>query len=447
MSSPIPSSSNVQLAEANSNLSKEGKATSSGQLAGLDPQLLSACIHCGLCLPACPTYLATGREVESPRGRIYLMTRWQKGEQTLNDRVAEHLESCLGCLGCQSACPSGVKYETILNQARPHLAKMRDRSTRRLMRFAFAKLLPDYPRLRQLAEMIRWWQKIGCADFLSSLPLIRQAGGQLWQWQSFLPRLTKFKPLPKQSWVSGEKKGQVQLFFGCVMDILYNQVNHACVRLVTAQRFICQVPMQTCCGALAFHAGEEDIAIKLAKQNIELFENTSGDIVVTGSGCAAMLKGYRELFEHNPEWSKRAESFSQRVLDITEFLAANEFASKPNPIKQKVAYHAACHLLHAQKVKDAPRSLLEAVDGLKPIELVESEHCCGSAGIFNLTHTELSLDILKRKVSNISESGAEIIVTTNPGCLLQLEKGIREAGLNIKVYHLAELLDQAYSPT
>jgi len=410
----------------------------------VDLALLSACIHCGLCLPACPTYLATGREMESPRGRIYLLNLLQKGELEPDDRLLEHIDTCLGCLGCQTACPSGVQYGKILDQARPMLAANRPNSLRQLMRFAFSKILPDYPKLHLLGKLLRAAQVSGLTGMPNKFSLLKKLLGPLAQWQEFLPAVPPHKPLPRQSWMSGAKSGEVQLFAGCVMDVFYNHVNHACIRLLTAQRQIVKVPEQTCCGALAFHAGEMDIARNLAKQNIELFEKTKGEVVVTAAGCGAMLKEYHELLHADKEWEPRAADFCARVKDVTEFLADHEFATTSKPIKKKVAYHAACHLAHAQQIREAPLMLLKQIEGVQVIPLVEAENCCGSAGIYNLMHTELSLQVLARKMEHIDSTGAEILVTTNPGCILQIQKGLRDRGSPIVAQHIVELLDQSF---
>jgi len=416
-----------------------------GQLSvGIDQSLLDACIHCGLCLPACPTYLATGREMESPRGRLYLMNLWQQGEIELKGRMSEHLESCLGCYGCQTACPSGVQYETLLNQMRPFLASLRGKRYRRILRLVLDKVLPDYGKLKQLSKVLRLWQQWGGPALLTAMPWLKKSFGYLSNWQDLLPPIPKHVPLPKQAWMSGEKTGQANLFIGCVMDIFYNQVNHACQKLLVAQRQITVVPEQTCCGALAAHAGEMDIAKKLAKRNIELWETQPGPIVVTAAGCGAMLKEYAELLADESDWSQRACDFSERVVDITEFLAAHQFARPAAPVKKrKVAYHAACHLYHAQKVRTQPQALLVQLPELELVPLSEAEHCCGSAGIFNLTHEQLSAEILQRKIEKIKESGAQEVVTTNPGCILQLQAGLQGS---VKVRHLAELLLEAYEP-
>jgi glycolate oxidase iron-sulfur subunit len=415
-----------------------------GPIPKIDEELLSACIHCGMCLPACPTYNATGREMESPRGRIYLLTMLQKGETGPEDRLVEHIDSCLGCLGCQTACPSGVQYGKILDQARPLLAEKRDPKLRNLMRFAFSRLLPDYGRLRVLGKILRLWQKTGINSLLTKAPFASKLLSKLVDMQDFLPPVPVYKPLPRQSWQSGEKTGEVQLFAGCVMDVFYNDVNHACIRLLTLQRQIVKVPDQTCCGALAFHAGETDIARDLAKRNIEYFENIDGDIVVTSAGCGAMLKEYGELLHADHEWHDRAHKFSQRIKDITEFLADHEFSVPPHKIERSVAYHAACHLAHAQGIRQAPAKLLARIPGLELIPLEEAEHCCGSAGIYNLLHTEMSMEVLDRKMYNIKNTGADVLVTTNPGCLLQIQKGIRDANVPMRACHLVELLDESF---
>ncbi|HEY9713912.1 MAG TPA: (Fe-S)-binding protein, partial [Chroococcales cyanobacterium] len=416
------SSNNGQPQSSSASQAAPCEVPAPGVAATLDKSLLDACIHCGLCLPACPTYLATGREMESPRGRIYLLEKLKTGELELDDRLAGHIDSCLGCLGCQTACPSGVRYEDILAGARPVIVTRRSELKRQFMRQVFSRLLPDYPKLRQLARLLKFWQKMDGRKYLKVL-----AGGQeqsrsgwrsvffkLWQCESFMPQLKSWTPLPVKSWSSGEKKGTVQLFSGCVMDVFYNHVNHAAVNLLKAQSQVVEVPAQTCCGALAFHAGEVDIAKRLALQNIEYFEQTQGAIAVTSAGCGAMLKYYGELFKDAsaPE-HERSEAFSLRVKDITELLADGQFQrksvagglSKPN--SKKIAYHAACHLAHAQKVREAPARLVEGLvndwnsqladrkenpaDPLEqPIEavpLTEAEHCCGSAGIYNILNT------------------------------------------------------------
>lgn len=441
----------------------------------LDHALLSSCIHCGLCLPACPTYIATGRETESPRGRIYLLSLWQQqhehSQQTheLPDRTAEHLESCLGCLGCQTACPSGVKYEEILNQARPFIAEKRPKHVRAIMRFAFRYLLTNYALLKAMGVLLAIWQS-GNGIGRRILEVIAGTKSAQWseenqrsteygdagqvsilerllQWEAFVPQAKPIIPLPRRAIPGDAIKGDVNFFQGCVMDVLYNHVNHASIRLLTLVGKEVSVPKQTCCGALAFHAGEMDIASDLAKRNIEYFAGNGDPIVVTSAGCGAMLKHYGHFLKGDPKWQVQADDFSKRVQDITETLAAGEFSKAPETLCEKVAYHPACHLAHAQGVRAQPAALLEKVDkgsGML-VPLADAEHCCGSAGIYNLMNTELSLKVLDAKMASIKETGAQVVVTGNPGCLLQLEAGVKRAGLDVRVCHTAELLDESFA--
>lgn len=450
--------------------------TPAGQVGPIDKQLLDACIHCGLCLPACPTYLATGREMESPRGRIYLLSQWNFGLQELTPDLTQHIDSCLGCLGCQTACPSGVQYESILNAARPFIAKQRPAAQRALMRFSFKHVLPNYPLLRVGGTLLRLWQalRLGRALKWIAAPTpdyaksgdegnlqnpIRKLMYRLHVWESFLPNVPAYKRLPDSSKVKPDGE-TVQLFAGCVMDVFYNHVNNACVRLLNAEGTNVEVPAQGCCGALAMHAGESDIARELAEENIVHFEKTQGAIVVTAAGCGAMLKKYPELFLHGSDWYKRAEKIAERCIDITE-AAANAELPEPKVASispsssssscTKIAYHSACHLAHAQGVRQAPEKLLHKTvadlgpDNIKLIPLREAEHCCGSAGIYNLLNTEMSMQVLDRKMQFIRQTGADIVVTTNPGCMMQLEKGAKDFDVPIKVMHMAELLDSVYS--
>lgn len=429
----------------------------------LDADLLSACIHCGLCLPACPTYLATGRESESPRGRIYLLSLVERGETELAGEAAEHIESCLGCLGCQTACPSGVNYEEILNQARPQLKKSRSKLLRAVLRFSFSQILPSYWFLITGGKVFRFFQSMfpkrerneGTHSVLSGMtasPFVNR----LKAYASFVPSVPRYLSHPKRREAKKQGGSVVQLFSGCVMDVLYNQVNHATARLMTMQGCPVERNDQTCCGALAFHAGEVDIARRLAKENIEKFQSTEGKIVVTSAGCGAMLKEYAHLFAPEDPWYAKATEFSKRVFDVVEVLSPDHIeTSSQNSMKApaaSVAYHAACHLAHAQGIHNEPKEILLALQqklaqsgkNLKLVELKEAEHCCGSAGIYNVINTELSLEVLNRKMENIEDTYAEVVVTTNPGCLLQLNAGAELTNLPVKVMHLAEFVSLAY---
>ncbi len=427
----------------------------------IDQSLLDTCIHCGLCLPACPTYLATGRELESPRGRIALLNLWQQGQEPFSARMAEHLDSCLGCLGCQTACPSGVNYEALINQARPQVNALKPAGQKLFRNMILAGVLTNDSLLVRLADFLRFWQKNHCDrlvsiiakfTYLDKLPLVKE----LLRWQALLTQIPEHKMLPGLTSNPGKKLPVAQLFKGCVMDIFYNQVNHAAIKLLSEPSQIVGVPKQTCCGALALHAGEKDLACRLARENMQYFAHNEGPIVVTASGCTAMLKTYPELFAENDPWHEKAMIFSRRVKDLPEFLAQNESTYLPsktdveNAKPLRIAYHAACHLAHAQGIHLEPKQLLEnyaksindaaGSEIITLVPLTEEEHCCGSAGTYNLSHAQLSETILARKIEKIKETGADIIVTTNPGCLMQIEAGMRNRDLPIRVIHLAQLL-------
>lgn len=416
--------------------------------------------------------------MESPRGRIHLINQWQHGKTQLTDRMAGHIESCLGCLGCQTACPSGVKYEEILNQTRPYLAEKRSAFSRFIMRFAFKYVLPKYSLLRFLGNLLRAWQLLfgtsvlksligtrseishqSPVDELNEIPKDTHASApkekqsvveRLIDWEAFTPLVPPQVSLPPslQPKVANELGRHALLFAGCVMDVFYNHVNHASIRLMLKQGSSVDVPNQTCCGALAYHAGEDDIAIDLAKKNIDMFGHSTTPVVVTSAGCGAMLKHYGHLLENDKDYAHKAEVFSERVQDITEFLASAKFPSDPKPLEERTTYHAACHLAHAQKIRSQPEDLLKSLNQEgenKIVPLVENEHCCGSAGIYNLLNTQMSLKVLDRKLDYIEKTGAETVVTTNPGCMIQLQAGIRTRNLPVDVKHLIEVLDEAYS--
>lgn len=423
----------------------------------LDPEVLSSCIHCGLCLPACPTYLATGREMESPRGRIYLISQWQKDELNATKRMESHLDSCLGCLGCQTACPSGVKYEEIITAARIELQSRKKSFLRSLMRFVFSKVLTNDELLLFLGKMLHLWQKMMGREPFSSFRktlspqfknhyFFKPILDKLCDFELFTPAVHKHKPLSKNTGVLSDIRAN--LFKGCVMDVFYNHVNQNAINLMSRVRdknVQVVVPEQTCCGALALHAGEEDIAKELAWKNIELFEKNTDPIVVTSAGCGAMLKNYPHMFKDENE-HERAQAFASRVKDISEYLNDEGFAPLVT-INKSITYHAACHLVHAQKVSTEPLALLSRISNQEDgclVPLSESEHCCGSAGIYNLLNTSLSLRVLDRKLDHLERTKASIVVTGNPGCMLQLEAGIKQRGLDVRVCHLAEILDESY---
>ncbi len=396
---------------------------------------LDTCIRCGLCLPACPTYEVQRTEMEGPRGRIALMRAAADGRVDVGGAFREHLDSCLGCRSCETACPSGVRYGALFERAKEAIDAGRPRS--RWERFArwlcLRQVLPHRRRLRALAALTRAAQRTG---------LIRLASkGFLKRATDLLPpdtgeRPGDLSPAP----ALGEKRGTVALFSGCVQDAFLPRVNAATVRVLQRNGFEVHFPAgETCCGAAALHLGEKELARELAQKNLEAFDSDQYDAVVTNAGgCGAMLKEYPQLLASVGSGPRR---FARKVRDASELLVDGV---EPAEVSGRATYVDSCHLRHVQGVASAPRELLGRIAGLELVELERPDHCCGSAGVYNLVRPEDADRVLERKLEDVAATGAGVVVTTNPGCQLQLAAGVRQAGLDAEVVHLMELLDRAY---
>jgi glycolate oxidase iron-sulfur subunit len=407
----------------------------------LDPKQLDTCIHCGLCLPSCPTYIASGSEAESPRGRLYLMRQWQEGDRVNDAQLSLHLDNCLGCLNCQTVCPSGVPYGDLLFSARAALAKRKPMTpSRRFKRWAMAHLLPSPFLLNLMGLGIRLYQGLGIQKLVRSLGLLRPFP-KLASAEALTPTLDAPLPPLTPGMRFGPKDGErVALFTGCVMDTIYRRIHWATIRVLVAQGYQVVIPSQTCCGALPDHAGETDIAADLARKNVNmLLDDDPVWVVLNSAGCGAALKEYGHHLG-----TDEAKALSNRVIDIMALLAQKPLAPMTRALDKTVTYHAACHLYHAQKVRTEPLGVLQQIPKLELVPLMEFEACCGSAGIYNVEHPEMSGDILDRKMGHLANTQAEIVVTGNPGCLLQLETGVRQTGLSMEVRHPIELLAEAY---
>ena len=411
---------------------------------------LSKCVHCGLCLQHCPTYLLTGRETESPRGRLHLIEALNQGRIEASDGYAEHLGLCLVCRACESACPSGVPFGRIMERARAQLVERRPpgRGSRLLRWLAFEQLLPFPARLRLLARGLRVYQRSGLQRIVRSTGLLRLLTADLARAEAQLPRLGErfFAPRVEVFPAIGERKYRVGLFTGCVMPYLYPQVHAATLRVLRRNGCEVVVPSaQACCGAINLHSGERRAARELARRNVEAFESAGLDaVVVNAAGCGAALKEYGELLTDDSVDRERVERFGRTVKDVNEFLAGIDLVPPTRRLERRVTLQDSCHLAHAQRIKSAPRELLARIPGLELAELAHPDLCCGSAGIYNLTQPEMSGDILDRKMAEVGATGADTVVTANPGCLLQLEQGVRRAGLACETRHVVELLDEAY---
>lgn len=410
---------------------------------------LKACIHCGMCLPTCPTYQATGSEAESPRGRLYLMKKMLEGELSEPAQLGVHLDQCLACHACETACPSGVQYGSLLMAAREDLAKKNHSPGRWLKRWAFQWVLPNHGLLNTLGRLLRFYQKSGLQQLVR--PLLKPFGKLATQ-EALLPEIPKNRPLTPGLSFGNPMDERVALLVGCVMDTFYNPVHWATIDALVANGYYVTIPEQTCCGALAHHAGETDITRALARQNVrQMLKNDPAWIVVNSSGCGSTLKEYDHLLAEEGHMSAKAQVFAGKVVDIMELLARKPLATPAHPVEKTVTYHAACHLYHVQQVKEQPLDVLRQIPGLQLVPLKDASTCCGSAGIYNIEHPELSREILAEKITHLKATcegaGAESVVTGNPGCLLQIEKGLEEAGLPLGVQHPVELVAEAYRRT
>lgn len=399
----------------------------------LDERKALACIHCGLCLGACPTYLETGNENESPRGRIYIMRAMQSGRMPVDHPAAKHIDLCLGCRACEVACPSGVQYGALLEQTRDHIEANLTRPPYQsfLRRVLIEKIFPNPTRLRMAMFP---------AQIAKALRLDKVLPAKLREPLSLVPEDMSSRHIPEFSPAVGERKGIVGFVSGCAMQVMFGKTNENTVRLLTMAGFDVVTPRdQVCCGALFAHSGRMNEARKYADQNVRAFGAHNLDaIIINAAGCGSTLKEYGHLAEGR-------EAFAQKVRDITEFLVEQGFATrKYKPSSERVTYHDACHLAHAQRITKAPRDLVRAVAGGNFAEMPEADVCCGSAGTYNLTQPQMAERLQHRKIQNIASTGATTIVTTNPGCILQIKSGIeKELGKSARVLHIADYLVEA----
>lgn len=404
---------------------------------------LDRCVHCGLCLNACPTYRELRLEMDSPRGRIFQMLQVANGTP-ITESYVHHIDLCLACRGCETACPSGVQYGRLVEAARAEIEYTIERPWRqRLARdLVFNKILPSRFWLQTLGWLLHFYQSSGVQKAVRASGLLP---ARLRKVEALSPPVeTPFfydfygKVLPAE----GQKRYRVAFLGGCIANLSFARLNEATVRVL--QKNGCEVSIpeaQVCCGALHVHAGLRDEARWLASRNIdELVDGGFDAIITNAAGCGSTLKEYGELFDNE----SRAHRFSSLVKDVTEFLSSIDLAPIARSLPVKVTYQDSCHLAHGQKVRAAPRKLLQAIPGLEFVEMANSDLCCGSAGIYNVLHTDMSMALLDKKMTAVQSTGATVIATANPGCMLQLQAGVRNRGTQQRVVHVVELLDEAY---
>ncbi len=413
-----------------------------------DSALYLDCIHCGLCLPACPTYRILGNEMDSPRGRLHLIRIASEGKIGVSDSFARHMDLCLLCRACETACPSGVRFGFLMEAARGQIKRgYRYPFVERHLRDVVVRTFTDINRLRRLTGILRLYQMSGLQRLIRASGLL-SVFGRLGQMEALLPKIPdpRLIELPEVTPANGQRRGRIGLLRGCVQRFFFPNVNAATIRVLSENGYEVVVPQdQGCCGSLCIHEGDRDEGKRLARQTIECFEQANVDlIVVNAAGCGSVMKEYRELLRDDPVYAKKADAFSRNVRDISELLAGLSLRGTLQPLDLTVTYHDACHLAHGQKIRQEPRRLLQAIPGLRFVELKESDVCCGSAGTYNLFHPDPAQQMLDRKIERICETGAEVVVSGNPGCSLQIEKGLRARGLQVRVLHPIELLDQSY---
>ncbi len=413
-----------------------------------DAELIRQCVHCGLCLPYCPTYRALGLEADSPRGRIYQMKLVAQGKiDPADPHFRQHISRCLDCRACETACPSGVQYGRLVEAARS-LIPPAGRAERMARRVLLAGLL-DSPRLLAMAGAgARLYQRSGLQMLVRGSGALRLAPA-LRRMDAMLPQLRGALlagPLPPFVPAQGERRCRVGFLRGCVAAEFFPETNHSTIAVLAANG--CDVftpPEQGCCGALQNHSGDRETAKALARRNIDVFERLDLDYVVANAaGCGSMMKEYGALLADDPAYAARAAAFAARVRDVCELLAALPLRPPRHEVRRRAAYQDACHLGHGQKVREAPRQVLRAIPGLQLVELREADWCCGSAGIYNLAQPQLSAQILAWKMANVARSGADTLAVANPGCHLQIAYGLRERGLRMRVAHPVDLLAEAY---
>ena len=408
------------------------------------------CVHCGFCLQACPTYLETGLETESPRGRIALMKAVNEGRIGITPEVYRHWDLCIQCRACEVACPSGVPYGNLIEATMSEVEPRRKKRffPRLLGSLVLNKIIPHQGRLEFLASVLRLYQWTGLQTAIRKTKVLSALAPGLAELEMSSPTVSKrrFKARGQVASAKGEVRARVAILSGCVMPLMHGPEMDAAVRVLT--RNGCEVEVtegQGCCGAIHSHVGELDRARDLARRNIDAFEERGVDaVIVASAGCGARMKEYGHLLEDDPDYAERAARLSARVKDIHEFLVDLPFAPPLGMVEKRVTYQDSCHLANAQRVTDAPRTILTSIPGVELVEMERSDVCCGAGGTYTITEREFSLRVLDSKMKNVGKTNADVLATANPGCVLQLQFGAQRYGPPVEVAYVTDLLDEAY---
>ncbi len=405
------------------------------------PKLLGDCVHCGFCLPTCPTYVLWGQEMDSPRGRIHLMQQHVDGEP-LSGQMVEHFDACLGCMACVTSCPSGVQYDRLIELTRAEVEREHERPLKeRAMRELVFRLFPYRRRLRALRGPLRLYQKSGLERLVRRSGVLERVSPSVAAMERLAPPLGRAPRLPERVAARGARRATVAMLTGCVQGEFFPGVNAATARVLALEGCDVLIPRaQGCCGALSLHSGREEEARAFARRTIETFESADV-IVVNAAGCGSAWKEYRALLADEPAWARRADALSARTRDLAEFLVELGPRAERRPLPVTAAYHDACHLSHAQGVRGQPRALLAGIPELVVREIAEPDICCGSAGTYNLFQPEAAGELGDRKAVNVDATGAELLVAANPGCSMQIATALRRRGAGIAIAHTAQVLD------
>jgi len=411
--------------------------------------IINDCIHCGFCLQACHTYVVTLNELDSPRGRIHLIKNAVEGKIPLDDSLVKHLDLCLGCLACETACPSGVKYSSLIETSRSQIERRYNRNSfDKIIRTIIFAIFPYTLRLKLLSPFLLAYKYLGFKYFLNKTGLVEKLPPKIRNFIKLTPDIKAseiFSSLPKFVKSKNDKIYNVILLKGCVQSVFFPNVNKSTVNVLSKLGCDIEIPnKQGCCGALSLHSGRMEEARSFARKLIDQFSSYDYDwVIVNSAGCGSSMKEYAKLLIDDPEYRDKAKQFSLKTKDIIEFLDEIGFKADLNEINKKVTYQDACHIAHGQRITSAPRQLIKQIPGIQFAELSESDMCCGSAGIYNLVQPEMSEKLLKRKILNIKEIKPDILVAGNPGCLLQIQSGLNKEGINIETAHPIELIDEA----
>ena len=422
-----------------------------------EQSLIDACVHCGFCLPTCPSYRVIGKENDSPRGRIYLMDAINKGEAPLSAASVKHFDTCLGCLACTTACPSGVQYDKLITNLRPQVQRNHSRPwPQTALRQLIFSLFPYPDRIRLLLTPLALYQKLGLSKLMQSSGLLKRLSPNLAAMESLLPPVTAScfsdnlpELIPAQSTdQNGEKRYRVGMILGCVQRVFFTDVNEATARVLSANGCEIVVPRsQGCCAALPEHQGETAQAEALARQMIDSFEGTGVDyVIINAAGCGHTLKEYGHILANDPNYAQKAKAFAAKVRDVQEFLAEVGLTAELHPLQDKplvAVYQDACHLLHGQKISLQPRQILRQIPGLTLREPLDASLCCGSAGVYNMLQPDIAAELGQMKATALTNTGAALIASANPGCSLQIKQALEKQGKTIMLRHPMQLLDMS----